>query len=264
MLHIQAELKFSDYQSVYDILIPSDSKFRQLNELIDFALIRKELAGNYSKDMGRVAVDPVMLFKYLLLKIMHPASDRDLVARSYTDMSYKYFLGLNPEDDVIDPSLLTVFRRQRMKDVNLMDLLLRSTLDKAKAFGLLSSQKVIIDSTHPLSVFKRYTPSEAIAHRSHELLLLIKVSGTDAESYSKLPKVPVSKATTIMVEYAKMLLVSISDSGITITPGIQEKMNYLQEALDDIAVRAMVCKDPHTRYGYKPGNLNRASRYETE
>lgn len=92
-------------------------------------------------------------------------------------MSYKYFLGLNPEDDVIDPSLLTVFRRQRMKDIHLMDLLLRSTLDKAKAFGLFSSKKVIIDSPHTLSVFKRYTPSEAIARRSHELLLLINHKG---------------------------------------------------------------------------------------
>lgn len=254
MLNIQTEFKFSDHRSLYDLLIPTDSKFRQLNELIDFSLIRKELVKNYCKDMGRVAVDPVILFKYLLLKAMHPASDRDLVARSYTDMSYKFFLGLNPEDDVIDPSLLTVFRRQRMKDINLMDLLLRSTIDKARAFGLLSSRKVIIDSTHTLSVFKRYMPSEAIARRSHELLLVLKESGTDAKFYSKLPKVPISKETNLMVEYAKSLLISIEDSGITITSGIQEKMNYLQEALDDIAVRAMVCKDPDARYGHKSTN----------
>lgn len=42
--------------------------------------------------------------------------------------------------------------------------------------------------------------------------------------------------------------------GITITVGIQEKMNYLQEALDDIAVRAMVCKDTDVRYGHKSTN----------
>ena len=147
-------MQFSDHRSLYDILTPVDSKFRQLNELIDFSLIRNELVKNYSKDIGRTAVDPIILFKYLLLKTMNPASDRDLVARSYTDMSYKYFLGLNPEDDVIDPSLLTVFRRQRMKDIDLMDLLIRSTIDKAKALGLLSSKKIIVDSTHTLSVFK--------------------------------------------------------------------------------------------------------------
>lgn len=174
MLNCQTELKFSEHQSLYDIIILADSKFRQLNDLIDFTVIRKELVKNYSPNMGRGAIDPIILFKYLLLKAMHPASDRDLVARSYTDMSYKYFLGFNPEDDVIDPSLLTVFRRQRMKDINLIDLLLRSTIDKAKALGLLASKKVLVDSTHTLSVFKRYTPSVAISHRSRELLQSIR------------------------------------------------------------------------------------------
>ena len=77
---------------------------------------------------------------------MHPVSDRDLIARSRTDMAYKYFLGLRPEDDVIVPSLLTVFRRQRIKDINLMDLLLRSSLDKAKALGLMVSKRILVDS----------------------------------------------------------------------------------------------------------------------
>ena len=43
MLNIQSQLEFSDHRSLYDILIPGDSKFRQLNELIDFSLIRNEL-----------------------------------------------------------------------------------------------------------------------------------------------------------------------------------------------------------------------------
>lgn len=37
MLNPQTGIKFSDYNSLYDILIPQDSKYRQLNELIDFA-----------------------------------------------------------------------------------------------------------------------------------------------------------------------------------------------------------------------------------
>lgn len=131
---------------------------------------------------------------------MYPASDRDLVVRSYTDMSYKFFLGLNHEDDIIDPSLLTMFRRQRMKDINLMNLLLRSTLDKPKTLSLLSSRKVIVDSTHTLSVFKRYTPSEAIAKCSHEPLLVIKEPGINQESYSKQPNEPRSKATKALLK----------------------------------------------------------------
>lgn len=55
----------------------------------------------------------------------------------------------------------------------------------------------------------------------------------------------------MMVGYAQSLLTTRTDMGIGISAGIQEKMNYLQEALDDIAARAMVCKDTDVRYGHK-------------
>ncbi len=44
------------------------------------------------------------MFKYLLLKAIFNISDVDLVERSKYDMSFKYFLGMAPEDDVIDSS----------------------------------------------------------------------------------------------------------------------------------------------------------------
>lgn len=256
MIQSQKELKFSDHASLYDILIPEDSKFRKLNELIDFNLIRTALLKNYCKDMGRGAIDPIVLFKYLLLKTIHPASDRDLVARSYTDMSYKFFLGLNPEDNVIDPSLLTVFRRQRMKDINLMDLLLQSTIEKAKALELISSKKVMVDATHTISVFHSYSPAEAISKRSHLLLKALSEAGIDKSTIDKLPSEPSKqdRSSANMVAYAEELLTAISESDILVTEGIGQRINYLQEALDDIAERAMVCRDKEARKGHKSAN----------
>ena len=66
--------------------------------------------------------------------------------------------------------------------------------------------------------------------------------------------VPVFKESNMMVEYAQSLLTNITEMGIAITTGIQEKMNNLQEVLDDIAVRAMVCKDADVSYGHKSTN----------
>lgn len=254
MLQRQTEIKFSDHDDLYDILVPADSKYRQLNELIDFNSLRADLEKNYSEDMGRGAKDPVMLFKYLILKAMHPASDRELVERSYTDMAYKYFLGLMPEDDVIDPSLLTVFRRKRMKDLDLINLLIKSSLDKAKTLGLISSKRIIIDATHTLSVFRSYAPSEAISHRSHELMKVLSESVSNKDMLSSMPKEPMTKkerTTDNMVEFAKDLLDWVDGLGIIITDGIQSRMEYLKEALDDIAARAMVCADPDARKGHK-------------
>ena len=55
--------------------------------------------------------------KYLLLKTIYDISDVDFVERSRYDMSFKYFLGMTPENtDIINPSSLCKFRKLRLKD----------------------------------------------------------------------------------------------------------------------------------------------------
>lgn len=59
-------------------------------------------------------------------------------------MLFKYFLGYNPEDTkLINPSLLTVFRRERLTDneENLMDRLIEKTVQLALEKGLIESEK---------------------------------------------------------------------------------------------------------------------------
>ncbi|MFA7107019.1 MAG: transposase, partial [Candidatus Izemoplasmatales bacterium] len=113
-------MNLSEYTKLYEILVPEDNELRQINELIDFEFVYEEPKDKYSATMGRGAIDPIMMFKYLLLKALYPVSDKGLVKRAYTDMSFKYFLGLNPEDPVIDSSTLTKFRRQRLQDINIL------------------------------------------------------------------------------------------------------------------------------------------------
>lgn len=55
------------------------------------------------------------MFKYLLLKQYYKLFDVGLIKRTLTDLSFKYFLGYKPkETQLIDPFLLTVFRRERI------------------------------------------------------------------------------------------------------------------------------------------------------
>ena len=128
MISKQKELNLSPYITLYDILIPEDHLLRKINALIDFSFIFNELKENYCPDNGRNAIDPVRMFKYLLLKTIDTLSDIDVVERSRYDLSYKYFLGMAPEDSVINPSSLTKFRKLRLKDSNLLDLLISKTV----------------------------------------------------------------------------------------------------------------------------------------
>lgn len=116
MLSSQLKLGLSYYSDLYDMIVPKDHILRKIRELVDFSFIYDELKNKYCLDNGRNAKNPILLFKYLLLKYLYNLSDNGVVERSRYDMSFKYFLELTPEEEVIHPSLLTKFRKQRLKD----------------------------------------------------------------------------------------------------------------------------------------------------
>jgi transposase len=155
MLKKQKELMLSPYSDLYDMVIPKDHMLRKINDLIDFSFIYEELIGKYSPDHGRTAIDPIRLFKYLLLKVIDDISDVDVVERSRYDLSYKYFLGMSPEDPVINPSSLTKFRKLRLKDANLLDLLIEKTVELALEKNIIKSSSIIVDATHTKSRYNQ-------------------------------------------------------------------------------------------------------------
>ena len=115
----QETMILSEYTGIYDLVVPKDNMLRKINELIDFSFVYDELLDKYCINNGRNAIDPIRMFKYLLLKSIFDLSDVDIVERSKYDMSFKYFLGMSPEENVIEPSSLTKFRRLRLKDINI-------------------------------------------------------------------------------------------------------------------------------------------------
>ena len=86
-----------------------------MNEEIDFSFIYDFVKENYSDKMGRTAKDIEFMFKMLLLKADSGLSDAGLVNMVKVNMEYKFFLGLDHEEtNIIDPSLLTRFRIERI------------------------------------------------------------------------------------------------------------------------------------------------------
>ncbi|GAK00464.1 transposase [Geomicrobium sp. JCM 19055] len=161
--------QLSAYADLYDVVVPSDHKLRKMNDLIDFSFIYEELESTYSLNYGRSAIDPIRMFKYLLLKSIYPLSDVDLVERSKYDMSFKYFLGMAPEETVINPSSLTKFRKMRLKDVNLLDVLIAKTVEIALDKGIIQSKTMIVDATHTKSRYNQQRPEDILRERSKQL-----------------------------------------------------------------------------------------------
>src|SRR6187402_2928687 len=151
MLIHQVEFQLSEYSSLYEMIVPKDNLLRKINDLIDFSFVYNELVSKYCTTNGRTAESPVRMFKYLLLKTIYTVSDVDVVERSQYDMSFKYFLEMSPEEGVIDPSSLTKFRKLRLKDNDLLNLLINKTVTIAIEKGIIRSKSIIVDATHTLS-----------------------------------------------------------------------------------------------------------------
>ena len=141
----------SAYSDLYDLIVPKDNLLREINELIDFTFIYDELVNKYSLDNRRNAESPIRMFKYLLLKTIYNVSDVDVVECSRFDMSFKYFLGMAPEDGVINSSSLTKFRKLRLKDTDLLNILIEKTVSIAIEKGIVRSRSIIVNATHTLS-----------------------------------------------------------------------------------------------------------------
>ncbi len=123
-------LDLSPYQGLYEAIIPRDHILRRLKDSIDFSFVNPMMRKQYCENFGRPAKEPEMMFKLLFLKKLYDLSDEQLISRAQTDMAYKYFLGLSPEDKMIDPSLLTKFRKTRITEDILEDML-KETIQQA-------------------------------------------------------------------------------------------------------------------------------------
>ena len=79
---------------------------------------------------------------------------------------FKYFLEMTPEESVINPSSLTKFRKLRLKDTDLLNLLIGKTVSIAVEKGIIKSKSIIVDATHTLSRSNPFSAIDVLRERS--------------------------------------------------------------------------------------------------
>lgn len=255
MLIQQQELALSSYFDLYDLIVPKDNFLRKINELIDFTFVYDELVDKYCQNNGRNAESPIRMFKYLLLKTIYNISDVDVVERSLFDMSFKYFLDMTPEEDVINPSSLTKFRKLRLKDTDLLNLLISKTVSIAIEKGIIQSKSIIVVATHTLSRSNPLSPTEVLKERAKQLRKVVHSVNEDREGI--LPEKNEDNDLSNEIAYCHKLTRKIaSDVVLSSLPKIKEKLNLLKEAIEDVNDHYTVSKDSDARTGHKTSDTS--------
>lgn len=255
MVEQQQKLVLSPYMEIYDLVIPKDNLLRQIKELVDFGFVYNELIEKYCLDNGRNAVPPIRMFKYLLLKSIYDLSDVDVVERSKYDMSFKYFLDMEPEEKVINPSSLTKFRKLRLKDRNLLDLLISKTVQLALEKGIIKSNSIIVDATHTKSRYNQKTPRQALQEQSKKLRR--SVYEVDESMRENFPAKNTEDSLEKELGYCKELIDTIKkNKAICSYPKVQEKLNLLEEAVSDNLEHLETSKDRDAKTGHKTADTS--------
>jgi len=250
MLLQQHKILISSHSSLYDLIVPKHNLLRKISELIDFSFVYEELVNKYCLNNGRMAESPVRMFKYLLLKTIYTISDVDVVERSQYDMSFKFFLEMTPEEDVINPSSLTKFRKQRLKDTDLLDLLINKTVSIAVEKGIIRSKSLIVDATHSLSRSNPYSAIEVLRERSKLLRKTIYLFDEDFKEL--MPQKNTDNDLEKELAYCKELEKRIeNEQSISSIPAVKLKLNLLKETIEDTQENFTLSKDTDARTGHK-------------
>jgi transposase len=250
MLAQQQQIQFSAFSGLYALIVPQDNLLRKINDLIDFTFIYEELVSKYCVTNGRTAESPIRMFKYLLLKTIYTVSDVDVVERSRYDMSFKYFLDMSPEEEVIDASSLTKFRKLRLQDSDLLNLLINKTVTIAIEKGIIRSKAIIVDATHSLSRSNPYSALEVLRERSK--LLRKAVYAIDEDMKAAMPEKNGTDELEKELAYCSALEKCIeADQTLSQIPAVKEKLNLLKETLADTQEHYTLSKDRDAKTGHK-------------
>ena len=250
MIQQQQSMMFSKYMDLYDIVVPQDNMFRRINDLVDFSFIFEELKDKYCHDNGRNAIDPIRMFKYLFLKTIHDVSDVDIVERSKYDMSFKYFLNMAPEEAVIDSSSLTKFRKLRLKDMNLLDMLVNKTVKIAIEKEIIKSKSIIVDATHTKARYNQMKPKEILMERSKNLRKSIYKINESMKD--KFPLKPTNDVLEDEIVYSQKLIEVIEKEQTLLEyPKVKEQLNLLKETVADDIEQLQSMNDQDAKIGHK-------------
>jgi len=128
--------------------VPSEHPLRKIRPMFDRALegLDGEFALLYSRK-GRPSIAPERLLRTLLLQILYSVrSERQLMEQLDYNLLFRWFVGLEMDDQVWDVTVFTK-NRERLIEGAVSQRLLSAVLEQAREHDLLSEEHFTVDGT---------------------------------------------------------------------------------------------------------------------
>lgn len=252
--------QLSLYATLYD-KIPQNHILKLIDNVVDFNFINRLLESSYCMYYGRPAKEPEMMAKILILQYLYNLSDEQVIEDTRLNLAYMWFIGVNPEEDLPDPSLLSKFRIQRLKETSLDDIIKEvviQCLDK----GLIKGTGISVDCTHTEANTIKKIPQRIMNHLAKKILKNLKeendvIPGQVNENIPNYKEIKDHiQSLETMNSYLEELVKSIkSEMDISTLTKTHDALKMAEEILKDLkfiqqkGIRSLIDKD--ARVGYK-------------
>jgi transposase len=128
--------------------VPKDHPLREIRVLCEIALkaLSREFDEMYS-DIGRPSIAPEKLLRALVVQVLYTIrSERMLIEQLDYNLLFRWFVGLNMDDVVWDPTVFSK-NRDRMLKAEIAGLFFQAVVEEARVAGLLSDEHFSVDGT---------------------------------------------------------------------------------------------------------------------
>jgi transposase len=128
--------------------IPQDHPLRAIRPMVDAGLrgLSVHFDALYAR-RGRPSIAPERLIRALLLQVLYSIrSERQLMEQINYNLLYRWFVGLNMDDEVWDVTVFTK-NRERLMAGEVSQRLLESVVEQAREQQLLSEEHFTVDGT---------------------------------------------------------------------------------------------------------------------
>lgn len=129
-------------------MVPQNHLLRKIDTAIDFKKIYEFVEDRYCEDNGRPSVDPVVLFKIVLIQHIYGISSlRRTLEEVSMNLAYRWFIGYPLNEAVPHFSTVSYNFKHRFNHAT-VEYMFRWVLKAAAEEGYLDTEAIFVDGTH--------------------------------------------------------------------------------------------------------------------
>lgn len=172
-----------------DDFVPQDHLLRKIDSVLDFTKIYDFVSGLYCSNNGRPSIDPIVLFKMVLIQHIYGITSlRKTAEEVKMNVAYRWFLGYLMNEQTPHFSTISYNFKHRFTEDTIEKIFywILSEIEKA---NLLSPEAVFIDGTHikaNANIKKKIKKAIPTAAKIYEEKLLEEIN-EDRENNNKKP-----------------------------------------------------------------------------